>query len=273
MRSNRFEVDGLFVAEALPDDGEGAAELDAMRPPLLLVHGAGHGAWCWDKWMTVLAGQGWHSYALSLRNHPGSHAVDDATFRTRLGVADYAADVARVAAHIGRPCIVAGHSMGGIVVQRYLADRFAAGAREAGMILAASVPPGAFAPLREAPLPTDVAYHDPPEEARDRYFRSRDEAVWGEAVAALVPESPSVMNEYSLDGGVPIAADAIGCPGLVISAGYDRSVVPRDDCIARYYGVDYLAAPEIGHDLMLDEGWQDVLAEVEGWLRKTYLAS
>jgi pimeloyl-ACP methyl ester carboxylesterase len=220
--------------------------------------------------MGVLAEHGWSCHAPSLPNHPGSQAVDDEVFRARLTVADYAAEVGRVAEHIGCPCVLVGHSMGGIVVQKYLADRYAAGKEEAGMILVASAPPGALGPLRDEPLPTDAPYALDAETARTRYFRSTDKAVWGDAIARLVPESPSVMNDYSFGAGVEIDPATIRCPGLVVSAGYDGSIVPRDDRLARFYGADYLYAAEIGHDLMLDAGWEQVLAQVEAWLGKTF---
>ncbi len=216
--------------------------------------------------MALLAGKGWSSYALSLRNHPGSHEVADEEYRVSLRVSDYAEDVAAVTGWIGRPCVVVGHSLGGIVAQRYLANRFAAGRSEAGMVLLASVPPGALGPIRDGPIPTDVPYLLEPAEAAERYFRAGGQAAWGETVARLVPESPSVMNHYSLAPGVKIAPDAIPCPRLVVSAGHERGAVPRDDRIARYYGAEYYPASEVGHDLMLDEGWGEVLGQVEGWL-------
>ncbi len=261
MSSQRFQVDGIHVEAALPDGGE-----QASRPPLLLVHGAGHGAWCWEKWMGVLPGRGWACHALSLRNHPGSDPVDDETFRTRLRVSDYAADLRKVTAHIGRPCVAIGHSLGGIVVQKYLAEQTAAGKPEAAAVLLASAPPGQLGPIRDAPLPTDTAHEMDRQTARERYFYSADEAVWGPAVERLVPESPSVMNDYSLGDGLPIAPGDIPCPTLVVSAEHDRSAAPSDGRIAEYLGAEFFLAEGIGHDLMLDEGWEAVLERVEAWL-------
>lgn len=48
------EVDGheLEVVHVVP--GARSAEL----PPLLLVHGVFHGAWCWDRFQVLLASVG-----------------------------------------------------------------------------------------------------------------------------------------------------------------------------------------------------------------------
>lgn len=263
-----FKVDGIHVEEALPENGAAAS-----RPPLMLLHGAGHGAWCWEHWLKVLPGRGWACYALSLRNHPGSHPEDGETYRTRLKVSHYASDLRKVTEHLGRPCVVIGHSMGGITILKYLAEQCSAGKQEAAAVLLASAPPGQLGPVRGAPLPTDSAYVLDAETARDLYFLTTNEAIWRPAVERLVPESPSVMNDYSLGEGVPIDPAHIPCPLLVVSAEHDNSVAPRDGRIAEYLGKDYFFAQGIGHDLMLDAGWEAVLDEVEGWLAVRFPAN
>src|SRR5690242_6388280 len=90
------------------------------RPPLLFVHGLGHGAWCWENWLTDAAEAGYPSFAVSLRGHGGS----DGRLRTsRLG--HYVDDVIAAAAALPAPPVIVGHSMGGLVVQQVLA-RYAA---------------------------------------------------------------------------------------------------------------------------------------------------
>lgn len=43
------------------------------RPPLLLVPGLGHGAWCYaERWLGAAADRGFEAHALSLRGHGGS---------------------------------------------------------------------------------------------------------------------------------------------------------------------------------------------------------
>ena len=80
------------------------------KSPVLLVHGAWHGAWCWKMHLAdYLAQQGFQVHAISLRGHGNSEG------RQRLrcsGVADYVDDVAQVARQLSAPPIVIGHSMG-----------------------------------------------------------------------------------------------------------------------------------------------------------------
>ncbi len=268
-----LQVQGLQVLQALPQGSPAAG-----RPPLLLVHGAGHGAWCWEQWMPVLARRGWESYALSLRNHAGADAASPATLRTvdretflrRLKVEDYADDVAAVARHIARPLVALGHSMGGIVVQRCIAREGAGGAALSfrGMVLLASVSPGQMGPLRPAPLPVDQPYHPDAATAQARYFHSAPQAVVDSAVARIVDESPSVMNDYSLSPGIPIDPRHVRCPVLVVTAEHDGTTVAKDDRLARYYGAEHLHCPGQGHDLMYEAGGEAVLANIIAWLER-----
>ena len=257
--SESLSLDGLHVVHAP------APAAPRGRPPLLLVHGAGHGAWCWELWQERLPALGWESYALSLRNHPGSRAVERETFCRRLRVEDYADDVATVARHIARPCVVVGHSMGGMVVQRFAARHGAAGGALAALVLLTSVGPGQLGPLRPEPLPTDEPYALSRQVAGERYFHSAHPDVRERALERLVAESPAVMNQSTVGAGVPIAPEEIACPVLVVTAEFDRSVVPRDGRIADYYGGQWMHDAQDGHDVMLEAGWAALLDRILAW--------
>ena len=48
---------------------------DSQKPPLLFVHGAYHGAWCWDEhFLDFFAAKGYRSVAVTLRGHPKNPA-------------------------------------------------------------------------------------------------------------------------------------------------------------------------------------------------------
>jgi pimeloyl-ACP methyl ester carboxylesterase len=107
--------------------------------PPLFVHGAWHSAWCWDEnFLPYFAAHGYAAHALSLRGHGASEG------RSRLrwaSLADYAEDVDSVAATLPAPPVVVGHSMGGMVVQHYLAAH-----RAPAAVLLASAPPAGVIP-------------------------------------------------------------------------------------------------------------------------------
>ena len=86
--------------------------------PLLFVHGAWHAAWCWDEnFLSFFADHGYRAVALSFRGHGNSPS--NKPLRS-LSVSDYVKDVSSVAAELPTPPVIIGHSMGGLIVQKYL---------------------------------------------------------------------------------------------------------------------------------------------------------
>jgi alpha-beta hydrolase superfamily lysophospholipase len=93
------------------------ATTESASPPILFVHGAWHGAWCWEPLMDYMADKGFSSYALDLPGH-GSRMAEGVV---GLGIMDYVARVESVVAELAlaNPILI-GHSMGGLIVQKYL---------------------------------------------------------------------------------------------------------------------------------------------------------
>ena len=106
----------------------------ARPTPLLFVHGAYTAAWCWDEnFLPWFAEQGYAAYAVSLSGHGGSRGR---AYLDSFSIADYVADVADVVAQLPAPPVLIGHSMGGMVVQKFLERQSAP-----GVVLMSSVPP------------------------------------------------------------------------------------------------------------------------------------
>src|SRR5689334_10494576 len=77
----------------------------------LLVHGAFHGAWCWDPVIRELEAAGHSATAIDL---PG--AGDDATAIGEVTLDSYADRVCAALAAEEAPVVVVAHSMGGMAV-------------------------------------------------------------------------------------------------------------------------------------------------------------
>lgn len=106
---------------------------ESGKAPLLFVHGAWHGAWCWDEhFLDFFAAKGYRAVAVSLRGHGRSPAPKVMQF---CSVADYVDDVASVADSLPQEPVVIGHSLGGVIVQKYLESH-----RAPGAVLLASLP-------------------------------------------------------------------------------------------------------------------------------------
>ncbi|MGH3560439.1 MAG: alpha/beta hydrolase, partial [Mycobacterium sp.] len=146
--------------------------------PLLFVHGAWHAAWCWDEhFLGFFADQGYRALAVSFRGHGNSPT--DKRLRA-CSVADYVDDVSSVAGSLPTSPVVIGHSMGGLIVQKYLESHDAP-----ACVLLASMPPqgnlgSALRWIRRQPWHfTKMAitgkalpYISTPQLARERFFSS-----------------------------------------------------------------------------------------------------
>ena len=89
----------------------------------VLVHGAWHGAWCWDKVVPLLEAEGHSVTAVDLPGHG-----DDTTPLTGLTQAEYGRRVADAVEAAGEPVVLVGHSMGGMAITQaaeYVPDKIA----------------------------------------------------------------------------------------------------------------------------------------------------
>jgi hypothetical protein len=88
----------------------------------------------WDEgFLDHSADRGFQAAALSLRGHGGSSS--DKSLH-RCSIADFVDDVDAVAVTLEAPPVLIGHSMGGFIVQHYLANH-----RNPAGVLLASLPP------------------------------------------------------------------------------------------------------------------------------------
>src|SRR3954462_12398739 len=107
---------------------------NAHPHPLLFVHGAWHGGWCWDEnFLDFFVARGHRVVAPSLRGHGSSPTVGSARLRS---ISDFVDDISSVIETLPSAPVLVGHSMGGFVVQKYLETHDAPAA-----VLMASVPP------------------------------------------------------------------------------------------------------------------------------------
>lgn len=244
-------VRGLFVKESRPSRPK-------YRDPILMIPGGSHGWWAYEKWLACFADAGWTSYALSLRNHTGSYEVPAEKY-LRLGVKDYVADVQDVLDWIETGVVLIGHSMGGIIAQKVAEAR----ALKA-LVLVAPVGPGQLGAIRDA-LPTDRPVMFSPEAVRSSWFYEIDDEQFSAIYERLVPESPSVMNEYS-GGKVHVDRSRLRCPILVMAGEHDRSVVHKTQAVGDFYGAPFMILPNCGHDLMLEPMAAAAAEYIQQWL-------
>jgi pimeloyl-ACP methyl ester carboxylesterase len=240
--------------------------------PLLFVHGAWHAAWCWDEhFLSFFADRGYRALALSFRGHGNSPT--DKPLRS-CSVADYIADVSSVAAGLPTPPVVIGHSMGGLIVQKYLEAHQA----PAGVLLTSMPPQGnlgsALRWIRKRPshfakmaiTGKALPYIGTPELARERFFSPHTPENDVVAYAARLQEDSARIGIDCALLRLP-RPKRVTTPLLVLGADEDGAHT-REEVMdtARAYGTDAEFFPDMGHDMMLEPGWEDVAERIDAWL-------
>jgi pimeloyl-ACP methyl ester carboxylesterase len=225
-----------------------------------MVHGAYEGWWVYRKWLTFFATNGWTSHAMSLRNHAGSYRIPDEEY-VETGVADYVDDVRAVLAWIGRPAVVLGHSLGGLVAQKVAETE-----PVKALVLLASVGPGQLGPhAPDFPLGRPVdSVADTRAEAPDTTL---DPDSFERFVDALQPESPRALNEAR--GRTPVDRERITCPALVVGAGADQYPMHATDRIAAFYGCESVMLPNARHGVMIEADALTAAIRINEWLSAT----
>jgi pimeloyl-ACP methyl ester carboxylesterase len=236
---------------------------------ILLVHGGWHGPWCWDAFAARLAARGHRVHAAQLRGH------DRRPGRLWYRVRDYIQDLEQAVATFERPPLLVGHSLGGLVVQKYLERNPGPGA-----VLMATVPPGGsikavWRLFRHHPLAFLKAtismslrpFISRPEQVLELFFTpSRPRAVAERLMESLQDESYLAFIDTILFE-LP-RPRRVRAPVLVLGAERDGIITVREvEKTARAYGTQAEIFAGIGHDMMLDDGWQAVADRVDVWAR------
>lgn len=247
--------------------------VSAAHPvPLLFVHGAWHAAWCWDEhFLGFFADKGYRALALSFRGHGGSTIAKPLRNCT---VDDYLADVRSVADSLPVRPVIIGHSMGGLIAQKYL-ERCDAPAA----VLMASMPPqgnlgSGLRWIRRRPTlfmkmlltGKSLACVNTLELARENFFSAQmsDSEVM-EYARRLQEESARVGLDCLLLR-LP-RPKRVTTPLLVLGADDDRAHTRKEIlATARAYRVEAEFFPAMGHDMMLEPGWTAVAERIHTWL-------
>ena len=248
---------------------------ESHKVPLLFVHGAWHGAWCWDEhFLDFFADQGYRSLAVSLRGHGKSRPPKPMQF---CSIADFVDDVDSVAKSLPQRPVVIGHSMGGFVVQKYLESHDAPGA-----VLLASIPPSGITGflLRRfqrhfwltagnmAITKSLRSVGGTPELTRETFFSEWTPDVDVVRYAAQLDEEyvgKLVLDMLWLDLPRP---NRVAAPLLVLGAEDDVCFTQKEvRATAAAYRTEAEIFAAMGHDMMLEPGWRAVAERIHAWLK------
>jgi pimeloyl-ACP methyl ester carboxylesterase len=226
---------------------------------VVLVHGAANSASVWAYWQRALAERGHPSYAIDLRGHGQSDAID----LSRTSMRDYADDVVSLVHQLSAPPVLIGWSMGGLAAM--MAAETAPARAFVG--LAPSTPAASrddSKPLRTGvfgPEEYGITTRDPDVEQPAMFDLDREERA--SALGSLCDESRYARDERA--AGVVVRH--IGCPALIVTSTGDPQW-PRSRYDALHLPVTHMSVEGASHwGLVLNRRvLADLVPRVVGWI-------
>lgn len=245
--------------------------------PLLFVHGAWHGAWCWENFLPYFAEHGFEAHALSLRGHGNSEGQEG--LRWHSAVNGYVPDVEQVVNKLGRTPVIIGHSMGGYVAQKYLETHVA----PAGVLLASIPVSGIFmmmmrflhrrpsATLKTLFLLNPWYMVNKPELVKEAFFSDDFPDSEFERLFPHIQSESFRMAMEALLFRLP-RPHKVKTPILVLAAENDRVfTLTEERATAKAYETEVVIFPDMAHDMMLERDWQLVADKILQWLKEREL--
>jgi len=263
-RSN--EHPNLNVIEQLP--------VKATQTPILFIHGANMSGWCWDHhFMSYFSDLGHPTYAVDLRGHGqsgGQHQLSNNS------IADYVTDIQRVIDEIGTPPILIGHSLGGLIIQKFIEHNTVP-----ACVLMASVPVDGLIPsVMDLFVNPTLFIQYNLSELFGTWFSgvdvTRNSVFSGEVKDTVVikycsemqPSSPKALLD-TLWLGLPSKKNPFNIPMLSLGADEDTFFRPNQiEKTADVYNATYINMKKTSHTMMLDSHWQESADAIANWLKK-----
>jgi alpha-beta hydrolase superfamily lysophospholipase len=246
----------------------------ARSTPILFVHGMWHAAWCWEEhFLPYFAQHGYASNALSLRGHGESEGHEGLRWTS---LNDYVADVAQVIGQMKILPVLVGHSMGGMIVQKYLESN----AAPAAVLLASAPPTGVLAATLRVALRHPLAFLKAgltlsmfqvigtPRLAQDALF-SDDMPIEKMRRYASRLQNESFRAYLDMTALSLPHPTLVKMPILVVGAADDRFIsIPELQATGLAYRTQAEVLPHMAHDMMLEARWREAADLILDWLNK-----
>ena len=243
------------------------------KPPVLLLHGAWHGAWCWEgNYLDYFAEAGHETWAMDLSGHGESGKKKPLRFTT---VDDFLADITSVIEAMPQPPIIIGHSMGGLLCQHVLNDN--PNVRGVGFL--ASLPSAGVVgikltvhPLKKLQSNLTLSLYPLVSSRKNAKYMfletDADEATVDHMMARLGNEAWLAFVGIATGKSLPKAPEIpLKTPACVVAAGGDTIVpVELQEQLAERFGLKAHVIPDAPHDLMLAKNWDDSARVFLDWI-------
>lgn len=248
-------ADGAMNIEVINKQAQGE-----KKGSILFVHGACHGAWCWERFMEYFSCAGYDCYAMSFRGHgksEGRERIDE------FGFAEYVEDMVQVIDGLPEKPIVVAHSLGGMVLERFLGEH--ADMVSQAVLLNAMFPDGTSMGYQvklllkhfkatKVMLDINGGKHLSAQQLKDGIiFSGRVSAVALEPYADLIQAE---SKKATADQAKPATSNYdVNIPVHVIGSKGDWMFPDQSENAAKY-GTQAIMLEGVCHDAMLDPEWE-----------------
>lgn len=244
---------------------------------VVFLHGACHGAWCWENYLNYFPQHGYEACAFSLPGHGkswGCGPSDKVSFQNELDA------VKTVLKPYHGEVVLVGHSLGGTIAQKVLTDE---PELARGCVLIATGMPmwlqKGFKGLREmmavmsAPefksVSRAMSREVPPDGETLRqsgFFRGRISVEEAERLRGqMVVEKAGFPAKLKIDG------TKMRGPVMVLASDYDVcSTLAMQEKVAASYGTTPVILHGLCHNMMLDPEWETSARAVLDFVEEIY---
>jgi pimeloyl-ACP methyl ester carboxylesterase len=242
-----------------------------FKTPILFVHGAWHGAWCWKNFTAYFEKKGFSCHTMDLPCHGERRDEPGLAGKSMM---DYVREVEAKAKEIGNPVIVA-HSMGGFVAMKYLERKKA----PAAVLVAPST-------YRNLPRLTFIKIMIQYPIFALKFFlfiplKVTSEKMYRHLFLYNAPKKVSQEGFKKVNRESSLALMGLGIPLtwlrpkkvkskiLLLASGHDYFFPERNERkTAKAYNASFRLYEDMGHNLMTETGWEKVADDIYDWLRK-----
>ncbi|HED35437.1 MAG TPA: alpha/beta hydrolase [Gammaproteobacteria bacterium] len=245
-------------------------------PPILLVHGAWHAAWCWEVFAQALNQKGYEVHYFSLPGHGGT-SLNKASLND-YSLNEYVAFLSDRIDEIQPAPIVIGHSMGGALLQIYLQNK-----KLPGAVLLASIPRygtlsliariGMRYPrtlIKSILMYKSEVIVESAARSRELFYSADNPVDYRRTQKLLGPESMKILLQLMWYGTFKKIKHET--PVYVIAGDRDKiTSVPEQQQLAQYLNAKLTIIEGQAHCLMLEPKYKELINYVDKWVKNTVI--